>query len=53
MHPQWSLRIWDMYIDAYYAKFKYLVVKSKGEKPAWVKYASKRFWSTDGKWYGY
>lgn len=45
MQPHWSGRIWDMYIEdeVVWGYFS----------PEWVKYASERYWSTSGKWYGY
>jgi len=45
MKPFWSIRIWDMYVDADYAKYT-------GKPPRWVLMAYKRYWSDDKKWYG-
>ena len=47
MEPHWSNRIWDMYVDHYYAKIK--------DIPAdhWTIIASKRHHGNrDGKWRG-
>lgn len=54
MEPFWNNRIWDMYIYVYYENYcqiKYALYRY--DEPGWVKYASKRFWSTTNKWYGY
>lgn len=49
MYPFWSMRVWDMYVDAYYAKIK---VDFEKETHHWTMIISKRFWRNDGKWYG-
>ena len=49
MNPCWSIRIWDMYVDAYYAKIKF---DGEPDSMHWTIIASKRYWSKDGKWYG-
>ena len=48
MEPNWSNRIWDSWIDAYYAKHKL----DPDDNLHWTLIASKRYWAKDGKWYG-
>lgn len=56
MKPFWSDRIWDMYVDAFYAKIKLDEKQIYGTDttPAhWSIIASRRFWLDDNKWRGY
>lgn len=47
MEVQWSNRLWDKFVDAYYA------VYAVNDFPDWVKVASNRYRSICVKWYGY
>ena len=45
MHPQWSARLWEMYVSQESTGFPHV--------PDWVRIAFLRYWTTTNKWYGY
>ncbi|MCK5616188.1 hypothetical protein KAR91_80735 [Candidatus Pacearchaeota archaeon] len=47
MQAFWSIRIWDKYIDAYYAS-----TVLPDDSFHWSRIASRRFFSKDGRWRG-